>query len=210
MDQSIFIIENDTQKDIENYNARHIKDLERNYFVEESDIGNDDITCINKTVEKGRKASSIRKYFNSLNVDEMIKMVNMHTTEKEYKRKLLAYELQYYREKPCNLTMKQFIIKATTILSRYQSKAGGSMIEDLDWTMLVAENNTDEYSVSKNEIMFENSICRCDKDDSETNQFITLIVEQLNSVATNASVHVTFDDDDNNGLVWINVWCCFE
>jgi hypothetical protein len=201
MENSVFVIENERRKTIEEYNKRHLVELEKNYFVQENDIN------VNILMEREQIANKIRKNFDNLSKDELIKFSNICSSEKEHKSKLLAYELKYYREKTRSMTLDQFKDKAIKILTRYQSKAGGFKLEDLDWSIYTIDNSDEEHTIMENELLFENTMCKCDEDDSETNKYLTLIVDQLKSLSDDIEIELRFNYEDN--LIWVWIWITY-
>lgn len=199
MDNSVFVIENDRRIEVDAFNKRNLEDLDRNYFVEKDDMTEELIA------EKEAIAKKIHQSIDKCPISEIPKLHNLCTTEKEYRRQILAFELKYYKGKPQSMSLTEFRDAAQSILDRYQSKAGGNLIEDLDWTFYTSEDNVEGRVVMENELLIENSIPRCDAEENETNYYLEAIVEQLRQLSDDIKIDLRFNDDHD--ITWIWIWC---
>ena len=192
MDHSVFVIETERKKEIDAFNLKNLEDLKRNYFVEREDLSKEKIS------QREKLAKKIYNNFNNMSFDELVVNSNLCTNEKEHKRRLLTFELKYYKCEPVSMTLLEFKKRAFAILNRYQSKAGGNRIEDLDWTVYTSDDDVEGRVVMENELLFENSICKCDVDDPDTNKYLNYIVKRLTLLSNDIDVEIRFSDD--NGI----------
>ncbi len=201
MDKSIFLIEEQKKKEVAKFNIQSEKDLERNYL-----IGNK----LNMTDDQ-KKSLANKIYCNlnnenhSLEIDEMKKIVLVCMHPNEIKSKLLHFELKYFEEEKKPMDLEEFKKQTISILQRYQSKAGGFRMEDIDWTLHTS--NSDIYDMEENEILFENSINKCDYLDAETNSFLRLLIKRLSSLTDDIMVELRFVESEEDNLYWILLWC---
>jgi len=205
MDSSLLEIENSRRLHIEEFNRRNIEDLKRNYFV---DIKDDNLPD-DELANRKELARTINQKINdgSTTVDDLADLHKrcINGNDKEYLQKLLAYELRYFRRDPKDVTLDEFKEIAFSIFDRYQSKAGGKLIEDIDWTVYTADSDAPGRVVMKNELLFENSFPKCDSEDKDTNRYLKLLVKQLRSISNDVSVDLRFKDDHETVFIWI--WC---
>jgi uncharacterized protein YggL (DUF469 family) len=205
MESSLVEIENNRRLQVDEFNKRNIEDLKRSYFVDvkDDDLSDDEIADRNALA----KVINHKLNDNSLTMDDMIDLHNqcIKGNEKEYLKMLLAYELRYFRREPKEMTLDEFKDVAFSIFERYQSKAGGKLIEDIDWIVYTADTDASGRVVMKNELLFENSIPKCDSEDKDTNRYLKLIVKQLRSICNDVSVDLRFKDDHDTTFIWI--WC---
>lgn len=203
MINSILELENIRRIQINEFNERNKEDSKRNYFNEISDD--------NLSDEELNKRKSLAKIINSkLNSnsvvdDDILNLYNQCISEKEYNQKLLQFELQYFRNEPKPMTLDEFKVAAFKIFDRYQSKAGGKLIEDIDWIVYTSDDVVPGRVVMKNELLFENSIPKCDCDNKDTTKYLKLIVKHLRSLCDDITVDLRYKDDHNISFIWI--WC---
>ncbi len=205
MDQlknSIFVTENERLQKIKKFNDMHYMESKENYSLPDPPLEYE--LDINILQEREALAKKIHSNFDKLTNEELVEMANICRTENEHKRKLLCFELKYFREKPRSMTLEEFKENAIRILKRYQSKAGGFKIEDSEWLIYSVADVDDNHLVMDNELLFENSICKCDEDDIETNRYLDMIIDRLNSLSNEIDVDLHFNYLDS--LVWIRIW----
>lgn len=119
---------------------------------------------------------------------------------------LLRYELIHYVDEIVEeMSIDDFINKTKHILCRYQSKAGGFLLEDIEWTLY--RNCYDDFVINKNMALFVNTVSITNKDDNELIEYIDLLETRLNSIAKNIKVEirsiVSIKDKIENILLWI-------
>ena len=179
------------KKQMNQYNNLHKIDSERNY-------GNDTVKGNNNL------GKIIHDNYNDMSDDELKYFAIKCMSRKKIRKELLEYELKNYDPLPEDLTLDEFTKKATKIINRYQSKAGGFLIEDMQWILHKSDSN--DYSVKSNEVLFENSINKLDIFDSETDTFLKRLVNRLNNLATDVNVSLQHSDPED-GVIWLQIWC---
>jgi hypothetical protein len=190
MENNIANIEN-LKKQMSQYNNLHKIDTERNYGYDTTK-GNTDLAKI------------IHDNYDDMNDDELKYLAIKCMSKKKIRKDLLEYEIKYYNPSPEDFTLEEFIKQATRIINRYQSKAGGFLIEDMKW--ILHRSDSYEYSVKSNEVLFENSINKLNIYDKETNTFLKRLVNRLNNLATNIVVNLQ-QSDPEDGVIWLQIWC---
>jgi len=190
--------ENNRRAAVEEFNKRSLSDLERNYFVNLDEV-TDEVYA-----KKHALAKQIRDSIDTCSLQDLQTMYAQCATEKEYKQKLLAFELKYYKHSPRSMSINEFKDAAYAVFNRYQSKGGGNLIEDMDWDVFTVENDT-TGKVKSNEILFENSVPRCDADEDNTMRYLRHIVKQLRSLSDDYKIELRFRDDHD--ITWIWIWC---
>ena len=201
MSNFVSAIEDTRRRQIDEFNMRNKEDLKRNYFV---DVSDKDLSA-EELAKREEMAKIINHKIDECSHGDLLDLHNGCMTENEYRRKLLAYELKYFRREPKEMTLDEFKDAAFDVFNRYQSKAGGKLIEDIDWIVYTSDDDAPGRVVMKNELLFENSIPKCDSEDKDTNKYLKLIVEQLRSLCTDVKVDLRFKDDHKITFIWI--WC---
>jgi len=117
---------------------------------------------------------------------------------------ILRHELKHYKETiKEHMTLNEFNEKAIKIFQRYQSKAGGFMLEDTVWSVYkFGEDDT----VSKNEILYQNTLALCDSEDKELDEYFDLLKKRLRQLATNMDVEIRSHQDLKSKIEYINIW----
>lgn len=149
--------------------------------------------------------SNINENYDNMNFEELKNIIPKILSEKQTRSIILDYLLSNYRPIPIKMTLKKFIIEANKVFAKFQSKAGGFYIEDNQW--ILHDNTSKEHILNENEIIFENSICECDRDNHETNQYMIKIVDYLNNIAENIKVTLTCNDENDDDLIWLLLKC---
>jgi len=158
-----------------------------------------------KTDEKKQKiATFIHDHYDTMDMKAMRKIVLDCMTEKKIRKELLEFELRHYIEKSKSMSIQIFTEKAKFILDRYQCKAGGFYIEDMDWEIHGPES--EKYDVKNHEVLFANSVDKTDKDDNENLHYLKRLVTRLNSLSEEIEVKYEFYGPEK-GLIWIGIWC---
>ena len=158
-----------------------------------------------KTDEKKQKiATFIHDHYDTMTINEMKNMVLECMKEKKIRKELLEFELRYYSKQSGAMSIKKFTKFAKEILDRYQSKAGGFWIEDMDWE--IHRSESEKYDVKNHEVLFANSVDKTDKDDNENLHYLKRLVTRLNSLSEEIEVKYEFYGPEK-GLIWIGIWC---
>ena len=123
----------------------------------------------------------------------------------DIKRILLNFELNNCKEEPTRMSLEEFSPIAKNLLRRYQSKAGGFLLEDQQWNFY--DKSTVKYNVRSNEVLFENTININDFDDEDTEFFLNKLVDRLKMVATNIKIDLRYMKEKKNKIVYLLIWC---
>lgn len=189
----------DHKREIQVYDFLHKIDAHGNYQLNQQ---------LNHNDKTKNLASFIHNNYNKMHAEELKSIVTKLMTPNEMKSKLLKFELEHYEEIPKSLTLLQFTKEARTILSRYQHKAGGFILEDDQWT--VYTSNSDGHSVLQNEVLFENSLSKYDLLDTvsgETHSYLDLIMKRLNSLSSDIKITKDIRLEEEYGVAWILIKC---
>lgn len=200
---------------------REMKDIKDRRY---KNFPNTDDSIINifkkqKESEMQRKedlANYIQNNYDTMDTIELYKTALKCLSEHDIRRILLNHELIYYKEtNNKKMTLDEFGKKAMIILNRYQSKAGGFLLEDNNWRLYKHEDtdntntNTNTYrrhEVMKNEIVFENTFDITDFDDLETEVFLKRIVNRLQMIGSNIDVELRFITDEKDKIIYTLIW----
>lgn len=185
----IFINEQNRKEDMKIYHAQHQLEVYENYNYNIQESTKSDIEL----------AKYINKNLYKMENEEMSLLINKCLSFNQKKKFLLEYELKHYKEIPQDMSLKEFIKKASDILKRYTWKAGGFLLEDRLW--IVQDKSSDEFMIEDNEVIFLNSIEKQDLDNTETKLFLHRIIDRLNCLCSNIKVkqqHRLF-----NTTIWI-------
>lgn len=160
-------------------------------------------------IPKNTNDSNLAKYlydnFDRMDEIEMKKIAMNCLNINDIKRILLNFELNNFKKEPEQLTLDEFAIEAKKILRRYQSKAGGFLLEDPDWNFY--KTSISKYDVRSNEVLFENTINMMDFDDTDTEKYLKKIVERLKIIAKNVKVELRYMKERKNKVVYLLIWC---
>lgn len=157
------------------------------------------------TPENKALAKHIRRNFDTMTPDEMKETVLKCMTEKQIKKILMEFELRQYRPaSKGEMSLDKFIKKTLNVLSRYQCRAGGYYIEDMEWT--VHRSDSDDYEVEDYQVVLINSIDIKDSEDNETIKYMENIVEYLNCISDNIEVEQDVYDPEKGDIVWLLLW----
>jgi hypothetical protein len=188
-------------KELEEYNLRYAQDIENNYGIEKED----DDTMLEKNIAL---ATLINTQYDKAIKTDINMLRNLAITcmsDKRVKHILLAHELNYLKVEPKQMNLTDFGRCAKSILDRYQCKAGGFLIEDMEWTLHTYKSK--EHNIKKHELVFENSVDKLDIDVDDTQIYLDQIERRLNKISTNISVTIHYKTSKSDKLVWILIWC---
>jgi len=162
-------------------------------------------TLNNKSDDKNQLATLINNDLIKMSDVEKRRTLMKCLDDQQINNELLKFELKYLKITAKNMTMEEFIKETTAILKRYQSKAGGFLIEDDEWTL--HNHKSKKYPLKKNEILFENTLVNIYKNDLETNIFLKRIINLLQNLASNFSVCLKFNKSHRDKIYWIIIKC---
>lgn len=174
-----------------------------NYFY--SLDGQDVYKHIGSSKQNPEIAEFIHQNFNTLDESDMVKMVLKFLSPNEMKHILLKYELKNWSPIEKNMSLNEFTQQTQKILYRYQSRAGGFLIEDRHWTLHTSESS--KYHLHDNQVIFENTISAEFINDPETREYIQNILSLLNRMTKNVRVKVHTYLSERDNLYWIIFKC---
>lgn len=190
--------ENELAKEMKMYDFQHKVDKESNYYHSEPKNDEDLASYI----------FGFYKNLDTIDEKELATIVTKCLTPTQMKRILLEYELKNFKEdidEVKDMTMDEFIKKAKFLLNRYQCKAGGFHIEDCEWKMYTSETSGEHY-IKDGEVLFVNSIDNCDLENDETDSYLNLLVDRLDSLADNINVELRYNESGGTKPCWLHLW----
>ena len=149
----------------------------------------------NKIPRKGDK-SELAEYIyeNYEKMDDTEKsLLAIHCLDPhDIKRILLSFELENYYQPQLDksLSLNDFLVQAQKVLRKYQCKGGGFLIDDHEWTVY-KYNDQNKYDMQENELILENIIHLCDKDDTELDKYLNNIGRRLDSLTNNIDIEIS-------------------
>jgi len=195
LDLMLSVNQYNMEKEMKKYNFMHDLDEKAIYC-----------TNIDQKSKKGKQelAEYINKNYNKMDdVEKKLNVLKCLDTN-EVNKILLLFELKNYKQtSQKTMSLEEFKLKAFRIFNRYQSKAGGFLIEDREW--IVHDSTSIKHEVELNELLFENTIDPSDVDDIETDAFLKYLVRKLNSIAKNINVELRQKHKKKiiNLLIWV-------
>lgn len=200
-DKLVFLNENKRKDEMKKYHHLHQIDIHNNYG-RNVNIWNINLFGQNKEeIKKTKLAEYIKKNYDHMDEKEMRSLVNKCLEINDVKRILLEYELQYYQEKPKEISLEKFIQKAKKILDRYQWKAGGFSMEDNEW--IINTKSTDDYHLKEYEIAFENNIYEGELESYEIQTYLGRLVSRLSKLSNDIKIKLRYLYDEKNKNVLI-------
>lgn len=196
-DKMLFADQYDMEKEMKKYNLMHILENGKNYA---------NISHSKSKNERQELAEYIHTNYDNMDDIEMKAFVLKCLDMNEIKKILLLFELKNYKNKHISqkMSLSDFKNKAICLFNRYQSKAGGFLIEDTEW--IVYDNTTTKYEINENELLFENTINICDVDNDETIMYLDYMVKRLNSLAKNIYVEWRQRKNDHSKVMSLLIW----
>lgn len=162
----------------------------------------------NRKNEKNKDlALFINKNFSKLTSKEKQIFVLKCLNETEINNILLKFELENLSLKKIT-DFKEYIKCAHQLLNRYQSTAGGFLIEDNEWILHTTKSI--DYEIKKNQVVFENSVAIANIRDYDTINFLKKILSLLKKLGDNVNVSEEFIKSKKDGVVWILFKCEFS
>ena len=101
-------------------------------------------------------ALHINKNLYKMDHEEKKYLLHMCSSTYNIHNELLKIEFNYLNPKQEIMTLKNFCSHANKMLTRYQHKVGGFLLEDIVWTLYTY--NDGKYNLTPNEIVFENTM----------------------------------------------------
>jgi hypothetical protein len=193
--------EHKREQEMKLYNIKHNLEKNKNYINR--------VNTVSKN-EKHELGKYIYNNYDKMDEIEMKLFVLKCMDINEIKRTLLLYELKNYQHKsPKNTkTLNEFKYDALKVLKRYHWKAGGFFVEDSDW--IIHNTTSTNHEIRENELLFENTISRCDVDDDETDMYLQLLVDRLNLIAKNITVEIRMKVDEYMKSCSLLLWATDE
>lgn len=168
----------------------------RNYKT--SIIGNDDTTT-----------NFLVDYYDKLSDEEAVFIASKCMHPREARKIILKYEFTNRRMEPKDMDMNTFIKEARKLIYRYQNKAGGYNIEDIDWLLYKPNSDTNRhkrYELKDDEIILENSITLNNLYQEDDKEYVDRLTELLNSLSDNIDVR-KYIIETKDDVAWIIIKC---
>lgn len=154
-------------------------------------------------------ANLINKNFNKLSKEEKNRFLIKCLSEEEVNNLLLKFELENYSPNKSDInSFEEFIKIASKSLNRYQSKAGGFLIEDNEW--IIHRNNSKDYEIENNQVVFENSVSIENVKDYDTINYLKKILSLLKRFSDKVIVCEEFIKSKKDGVYWILFKCEYK
>lgn len=159
-----------------------------------------------KTSDPDKLASFIHRNYDKMEMTEKKHLLMRIIPDNEVNHLLLEYEMKHLSVKPRPMSLKDFEKKALKILSRYQSRAGGFSIEDREWG--VHHYGSTERELRENELLFDNTICKIDLNNPETDRYLKNLEKLLNRISQDIDVEIRFKSagKEDRDVIWIMIW----
>ncbi len=193
-DKFIFLREYAKETSMKQYNIQYMLDSHRDY-------SNDDSTDI---LAKEQLAYIIHKNYDKMDESELQMFALKCLSANKIRTIVLDFELKYFRYIPKVVSLDDFQMFAKNVFRRYQSKAGGFLLEDVDW--IIHRHGSAKHCIDENEILFENTLDNCDNDDDETDRYLNNLVEILQSYTSNIEIELRQKCCDGGKTVSILIW----
>ena len=153
-------------------------------------------------------------------------LLNMCLSTYNIHNELLRFEFNYFNPIIQDINLQQFSSYVIKMLTRYQHKVGGFMLEDIIWTLYTYIDG--KYNLSCNEIVFENTMPAFHipkrnetlKDDilslkhfyefEETLIYLHKLTILLNKIAKNIKVSLKLIDSYRDDIIIIILHCKYN
>ena len=148
----------------------------------------------------------INKYYHCFEDNYIKTLASKLLSLDKCKQIVLDYELTYFEPevKEC-MSLKQVEIEANKIFTKYHWKVDGDILEDNVWT-LHTPNNSIKYDINSNEIVYENTIHKKNKDCKELDEYLDKLCNRLNKLAKNIVVEWRTKKSKTNKLIYVLFW----
>lgn len=171
--------------DIQNINKRYRHKLLFNINTDE-------------TLENAHEiAEYIRKNLYDDSFDSKICITDRNTRLNE----LLTFEFLNLETKKVCRDISEFLSYFRDTVQRYQWRAGGKYIEELEWVTI--SNTSDMFRIKDGETILLNTIDARYAEDDNTMDFIMYLCRYINRTCVGFSVSNRFIDDNKNDICWI-------
>ena len=161
-------------------------------------------------LNKQELASFIKNNYNKLSYEEKKSLVLKCLDEKEINAILLRYE--YYNDedlKPVKyMPLNDALSAILKIINRYQSKAGGYVVEDVDWTVI--RHTDDSEKVKDNQILLQNTVTINEKDDGELSEYLKELEYKLGKIAENITIDIRGITMEKEKIEYLHIWIIDE
>lgn len=147
----------------------------------------------------------IHTHLDTMSEQELKMIANKCIHENMLKSLVLKYEMKHWNPEKSKMTLSDFTLCAKKLLFRYQSRAGGFLLEDREW--IVHSHTSKKYELKKNEIVFENTLSSDYTFDKEVREYIFDIITLLNKLSDNIKVSLHKYIADRDSLCWIILKC---
>lgn len=188
--------------EINKYNLLH--KLDQHQVFDENNIMEYD------SHKKRELAQFLHDNYNRLDNEELKYILPKYLNPTDIRRILLDFELKYYKPpKPKNpISIPEFLKYAKYIFTRYQGKAGGYLLEDLEWAVY-AEGDS-KYDVNPNELVLENTMDISDYSNNELEDYLDNISVLLESLGTNIRTKVTYKERESDRIIYVLISVNFK
>ena len=185
------------------YNEMHHTASLQNYMTDEN-VG--PTFCDKNDVNRAELAKNIcSKNLRNIEYNEKNMLLSKCISDKKMDIELLKFELKYLPvNKVDHMEINNFKSVAKTLLKKYQWKAGGYHIEDIDW---IVHKKGSKYSLSENQLVLENTIDTMDCHSEEFINFMKKIHNILDNTAKNIDVRIKYETSKTDSLTWIIIKC---
>lgn len=176
---------------------------------------------------------------NNFDISDMAQLINKNLYKMDYEEKkyllimclstynihneLLKIEFNNLNPKNETMTLNNFCTNVKKLLTRYQHKVGGFLLEDMIWTLY--DYNDGKYNLTQNEVVFENTMPAFHipkrgeslKDDlfllknyceiEETIHYLNKLTKLLNNMSNNIKTSLKFIDSYRDDIIVIILHC---
>ena len=182
------MIEYETKKrnEINEYNSKY-KEWHNNYFISvymKTDANFGDIT--------------------KLKDDDIYELSKQYINPNYIRSQLLKLEMMNYSKESKDTNVNQTVEMALDLLKRYQHKADGYEVEEVEWT--VHTNESKEFDVMEGEVLLSNTIPICAYDNKETTNYLETMEKIFNTLSTNVSVDLRYLKKKSGGVYYVFMW----
>lgn len=145
------------------------------------------------TIANSNLAEFINKSYDTMSDTDLLLSLSKCMPTQFTKSLLLKYELENYTPNKLDyMSLSKVKPIISSMLYKYTWKAGGFSIEDNEWSCY--DYNTTEHTVKEYELIFTNTIHSSECYTNETCEFLYLIVNRLNNLATNIRVNTSYKE----------------
>lgn len=168
-------------------------------------------------------ASHISKNLYKMDYEEKKYLLHMCLSTYNIHNELLKIEFNYLNPTQETMSMKKFCSCATKMLTRYQHKVGGFLLEDNVWTLYTHVDN--KYNLTSNEFVFENTMpafhipkrSESLKEDiyllknyceiEETILYLNKLTKLLNKLSNNIKISLKLIDSYRDDIIVVVLHC---